>query len=115
MPYFHLPEQVIQLVQRHYPRQSGALFAWNNILNHYNNAPARQLVAGRKMLSNNCAGEIHVQHLQARATCWPDGLCQSGQVLYPGMMRFKNVISLDGGFSEWDKAQKPVVREARYV
>jgi len=31
------------------------------------------------------------------------------------MMGFKNVISLDGGFSDWDKEQKPVVREARYV
>lgn len=31
------------------------------------------------------------------------------------MMGFKNVSSLDGGFSEWDRAQKPVVREARYV
>lgn len=31
------------------------------------------------------------------------------------MMGFKYVISLDGGFSEWDKAQKPVVCEARYV
>lgn len=31
------------------------------------------------------------------------------------MMGFRNVISLDGGFSEWAKAGKPVKTEARYV
>lgn len=31
------------------------------------------------------------------------------------MMGFKNVLSLDGGFSEWDRTQKPVIREARYI
>lgn len=31
------------------------------------------------------------------------------------MMGFKEVYSLAGGFGEWDKSGKPVVREARYV
>ncbi|MFA7097471.1 MAG: rhodanese-like domain-containing protein [Gammaproteobacteria bacterium] len=31
------------------------------------------------------------------------------------MMGFQEVYSLAGGFSEWEKSDKPVVREARYV
>lgn len=31
------------------------------------------------------------------------------------MMGFRNVISLDGGFTAWAKADKPVTTEARYV
>jgi rhodanese-related sulfurtransferase len=31
------------------------------------------------------------------------------------MMGFKNVISLNGGYAEWAKANKPVTTEARYV
>ena len=31
------------------------------------------------------------------------------------MMGFNNVLSLDGGFTEWQKAGKPVTTEARYV
>lgn len=31
------------------------------------------------------------------------------------MMGFRNVLSLDGGFSEWSRAGKPMTTEARYV
>lgn len=31
------------------------------------------------------------------------------------MMGFRNVLSLDGGFSEWEKTGRPVTTEARYI